>query len=161
MAVEQTSAPRGRVMSQRARTLFRIFTATHVWLYRMSGGRLGGNIPTGPVLLLTTIGRKTGKRRTTPLIYLADGERMAIVGSAGGLATDPTWVLNLRAYPEVLVEVGRRTLRMRAETAEGAERERLWPLLTEMYHGFEEMQQATTRRIPVIVLSPIVEAEAS
>lgn len=135
--------------------MFRIFTATHTFIYRLSGGRIFGRISTGPVLLLTTIGRKTGKQRTTPLIYLQDGERLVIVGSAGGEHKHPTWVLNLLARPEALVQVGRRKLLMRAEIVEGAERARLWPQLTAMYDGFEQMQQATTRRIPVVVLSPL------
>lgn len=136
--------------------MLRIFTTVHTLIYRLSQGRIFGRISTGPVLLLTTIGRKTGKQRTTPLIYLQDRERLVIVGSAGGEHTHPTWVLNLQSRPEALVQVGRRKLLMRSEIAEGAERERLWPQLTAMYHGFEEMQQATSRRIPVVVLSPLV-----
>lgn len=135
--------------------MFRIFTAVHTFIYRLSGGSIFGHISTGPVLLLTTIGRKTGKQRTTPLIYVQDGERLVIVGSAGGEHKHPTWVLNLQTRPEALVQVGRRKLLMRAEIAEGAERERLWAQLSTMYHGFEEMQQATTRRLPVILLSPL------
>lgn len=155
MATQQSSAPHGRVISPRARAMFRIFTAAHTFIYRLSHGRIFGRISTGPVLLLTTIGRKTGKQRTTPLIYLQDGERLVIVGSAGGEHKHPTWVLNLQSRPEALVQVGRRKLLMRAEIADGAEHERLWPQLTAMYPGFEDMQQATSRRIPVVVLGPL------
>ena len=107
-----------------------------------------------PVLLLTTIGRKTGRRRTTPLLYLENGENMVVVASNGGAPKHPTWWLNLEANPEATVEVGRRKLRVRAEKAGGEERRRLWTRLVEMYPAYEDYQKRTTREIPVVVLCP-------
>lgn len=144
----------GRTFSPAAKTALQLFTAVHTLIYQLSGGRIWGRISSGNVLLLTTVGRKTGKRRTRPLVYLADDESYVIVGSAGGTATDPLWVRNLRANPRVLVQVGARRQVMTAAIVEGAERKRLWPLLVTMFPGFDEYQRSTTRQLPVIVLRP-------
>ena len=83
-------------------------SAANTWLYRKTGGRIGGKFLNGaPVLLLTTTGRKSGQPRTTPLLYLADGDRVIVVASKGGLPTNPLWYLNLKADPNVTVQIGR------------------------------------------------------
>lgn len=126
----------------------------NVFLYRVSGGRLGGKFPSGaPILLLTTIGRKSGKPRTLPLLYLEDGEQLVIVASKGGHDHHPLWYLNLVANPEVKVQVGKQHREMRAETASEPDRERLWPQLVEMYKGYGKYEKRTDRNIPVVVLS--------
>ena len=110
-----TSRNRGRIYNRPIATLQRVANGLHNSLYRATGGRIGGGIPgSGPVLLLTTNGRKTGRERTVPLLYLHDGEDIVLVASNGGTATHPTWWLNLKANPLATVEVGNRRLRVRA-----------------------------------------------
>src|ERR1700692_1659379 len=84
-------------------TATRIFTGAHTFFYRLSGGKLGGHMGRGPVLLLTTTGRKTGLQRTTPLLYLNDGDNLILVASYGGAPTHPVWWLNLQANPQAEV----------------------------------------------------------
>lgn len=150
MTTERTRGARGRTMSGGARAAMRLATAMHSAVYRRTGGRVGGKFRGGaPVLLLDTIGHRTGKRRTTPLLYLADGEDFVIVASAGGAAEHPAWWLNLLSNPEATVRVGREVIPVRAEEARGEERGRLWERLLEMYPGYAGYQEATTREIPV------------
>ena len=132
----------------------RLFTGAHVFVYRFSGGKLGGSMGKGPVSLLTTTGRKTGLQRTTPLLYLKDGENLILVASYGGAPNHPVWWLNLQANPQTEVEVGNKKLPMTARQADAEERKRLWPLLVAMYPGYAEYEKKTTREIPVIILSP-------
>jgi len=124
------------------------------WLYEKTDGRftwLAGL----PVLLLRTTGRKTGKERTAALVYLTDGHDLVVVASNGGSDRPPSWLLNLQHNPEVGVQIGQRRLRMRARVADDQERVRLWPLVNQnnsnRYDGY---QAKTSRRIPVVVLSP-------
>jgi deazaflavin-dependent oxidoreductase (nitroreductase family) len=107
------------------RLLFRAFVKVHVALYRARGGRLGGRLGKGvPVLLLTTTGRKTGKRRTTPLLYVEEADRYVVVASVGGAPSHPAWYLNLRSNPAATIQVGGRKLAVTAETAGLKERAR-------------------------------------
>ncbi len=139
--------------------ILRAMSRAHVWVYRRTGGRIGDRwrvgsaFPRGvPVLLLTTIGRKTKLRRTTPLLYLEDEGRYVVVGSQGGLPKDPQWLGNVRENPEVEVQVGARVLSLRARVASAAEREALWPQLVALYADFASYQAWTDRVIPVVVL---------
>jgi deazaflavin-dependent oxidoreductase (nitroreductase family) len=134
----------------------RAMSALNVWAYRLSGGRLGGRFPGGaPVCLLTTTGRRSGRPRTAPLLYLEDGDRVALVASKGGMSRHPTWYLNCVANPEVGLEIGRERRRMRARTASAAEKTELWPRLVEMYPSYATYQTRTDRDIPVVVLEPL------
>jgi deazaflavin-dependent oxidoreductase (nitroreductase family) len=135
--------------------LVRLVIRAHTTLFRLTRGRLGARVVGAPVLLLTTIGRKTGKPRTTALIYLRDHGAFVIAASNGGVASHPTWYLNLKSYPEALVELPGQKLRVRAEQAGPDERARLWPLLTQLYSGYIQYQQKTTREIPVMLLRPL------
>lgn len=129
-------------------------TKLNVLAYRASGGRLGGKMGKAPVCILHHVGRKSGQRRETPLLYLPDGEKVVLVASAGGRETSPAWFHNLRAMETAEVEIlGRRT-RMRARLAEGEERAAYWPRLTEIYSDYDVYQTRTTRTIPVIVMTP-------
>src|SRR5690349_7205085 len=90
-----------------AKPLIKVMSHVNTWIFRLTGGRLGARWMYGaPVLLLTTVGRKSGQKRTTPLLYLEDGERVLIVGSQGGMSKDPLWVRNIEANPDVEIEIG-------------------------------------------------------
>ena len=142
--------------------LMRLYSQAHVWVYQKTGGRLGNKwrvgaaFPRGvPVLLLTTIGRKSGQPKTTPLLYLADGERIIVVGSQGGMRKHPQWYLNLRENADVTVQTGSRVRQMRARIADSQEHAALWPRLVALYADFATYQAWTDRAIPVVILDPI------
>ncbi len=143
---------KGRPYSRPIVAAQRAATKLHTSVYRATGGKVGGRIVGGPVLLLNTTGRKTGKKRTSPLLYLEDGESLVLVASNGGAPRDPVWYLNLQANPEATVEIGAREVRVRARDASSEERERLWPRLVSMYSGYETYRRRTDRGIPVVVL---------
>jgi F420H(2)-dependent quinone reductase len=123
-------------------------------LYRLSGGRIGGYISKAPVLLLTTTGRKSGQQRTAPVVYLADGDNLVVIGSNAGHNRTPAWSLNLKADPDAEVEVGRDRRPVRARVAEGEERAGLWRKHNEQYSGFDEYEARTDRDIALFVLEP-------
>lgn len=126
----------------------------NVPVYRLSGGRLFGSVGGAPVLLLTTVGRRSGRQRTAPVVYLADGERLIVIGSNAGHAPAPAWALNLRANPDAEVQVGRRRRQVRARVAEGEERADLWRRMNEQYSGFDDYAARTDRDIALFVLEP-------
>jgi F420H(2)-dependent quinone reductase len=130
------------------------FGKLNIPLYRASGGRLFGQIAGTPVLLLTTVGRRSGQPRTAPMVYLADRERMIVIGSNAGHKTEPAWSLNLEANPAAEVEVGSKRLKVTARIAEGDERAKLWRKMNEQYGGFDDYDARTTREIRVFVLDP-------
>jgi len=123
-------------------------------LYRISGGRLMGKVNQAPVLLLTTTGRKSGQKRTAPVVYLTDGENLVVIGSNAGHSRTPAWSLNLKANPEAEVEVGRERHAVHARVAEGEERADLWRRHNEQYSGFDEYEARTDRNIALFVLEP-------
>lgn len=123
-------------------------------LYRLSAGRVGGKINEAPVLLLTTTGRKSGQARTAPVVYLADGANMVVIGSNAGHNRTPAWSLNLKANPDAEVEMGRERRPVRARVAEGDERADLWRKHNEQYSGFDEYEARTDRDIALFVLEP-------
>lgn len=137
--------------------VLKIMSAIHNAVFRASGGRVFGRFPGGaPVLLLTVKGRKTGKPRTTPLLYLDDGETIVVVASKGGAPEDPLWYKNLLANPEVEVEMrGHPKRTMRATPGTDAEREAYWPRLVAIYSGYDDYQKKTTRKIPIVLLTPL------
>jgi deazaflavin-dependent oxidoreductase (nitroreductase family) len=130
-----------------------LFGAEHVRVYRETEGARGYDWRGTTVLLLTTKGRRSGEERTTPLIHRTDGDRWVLVASKGGAPANPAWFENLGAEPDVTIEVKGDTIPVRASTAEGAERERLWSLMTEVWPAYDEYQARTEREIPVVVLS--------
>ncbi len=138
-----------------AKPIINVMSHANTWLYRISGGRLGGTWLRGaPVMLLTYTGRKSGEKRTTPLLYLRDGNDIVIVGSQGGMSKHPLWFLNLEANPDCEVEIGPVRTLMRSRRVTDDEKARLWPRLTEMYRDFDDYQARTERNIPVLRLSP-------
>lgn len=130
----------------------KIITGLHELCYRATNGLIGGNIFGANVLLLTTTGRKSGKRYTTPLTYLADGDALVIIASNGGSDSDPDWWRNLKAHPSALVQVGAKHREATAEAAAGAERARLWSSVTKRYPVYRDYERRTKREIPVVVL---------
>jgi deazaflavin-dependent oxidoreductase (nitroreductase family) len=134
--------------------VWRHFTGVNNAVYRATGGRLMGSFDGNPVLLLHHVGRRSGERRVTPLIYLPDGEDVVVVGSMGGTPKHPAWFHNVCAQPDTEVEIGRERRAVRARTAGPDERARLWPRLVERYPAFASYQRRTDREIPVVILSP-------
>ena len=141
--------------------LLHLMSRAQVWIYRKTGGRLGGKwrvgaaFPRGiPVLLLTTIGRKSGQPKTAPLLYLADGERIVLVGSQGGMRKHPQWFLNLTQNPEVEVQIGSRVQTMRARVANAEEHAALWPRFVDHYADLATYQAWTERTIPLVIVEP-------
>jgi deazaflavin-dependent oxidoreductase (nitroreductase family) len=120
--------------------------------FRANEGKVGGPFEGAPVLLLTTTGAKSGERRTTPVMYLPDGERMVIFASKGGAPTNPAWYHNLLANPGATVEVGPETLDVDAVVTSGEERERLFRRQSEHFPQFADYARKTTREIPVVAL---------
>jgi len=131
------------------------FGKLHVPLYRASRGRLFGRFDRAPVLLLTTVGRRSGRPRTAPVVYLADGERLIVIGSNAGHTRAPAWSLNLEANPVAYVELrGGERRNVLARIAAGEERAELWLKVNEMYSGFDDYSARTTREIRLFVLEP-------
>jgi deazaflavin-dependent oxidoreductase (nitroreductase family) len=127
----------------------------HATLYRLTSGRIGGRfIAGGPILLLTTTGRRTGKRRTRPLAYVRDGERFVLCASNGGSPHHPGWYHNLCATGRAEVQVGAERLAVSARTADPTERSQLFPRFVQMYKGYAGYEQKTSRQIPLVVLTP-------
>jgi deazaflavin-dependent oxidoreductase (nitroreductase family) len=126
----------------------------NVPLYRLSGGRLMNKVGDGPVLLLTTTGRKSGEQRTAPVLYLEHGEAMILIDTNGGNERLPGWSHNLTALPRAEVQIGREKTAVTARVAVGAEREELWRACNEQYSGFDEYARWLDRTPSVWVLEP-------
>jgi deazaflavin-dependent oxidoreductase (nitroreductase family) len=130
-----------------------LFGEEHVRRYRETGGEVGHLWREGStILLLTTTGRKTGEKRTAPLIYAKDGDRYVIVASKGGAPEHPGWYQNIEKTPEVELQVKDEVFRAQARTAQGEERERLWRKANEVWPHYDEYAKKTGREIPVVVL---------
>ena len=140
------------------RRAFEIGWAVHRALFRVSRGRFGTRRDRGRrgvgVLVLTTIGRRSGEPRRTPLFYVADAGRLLVVPSNAGSDTPPAWWLNLQARPAAEVEIGRDAVAVRAREASSEEAERLWPVLTQRYEGWERYRREVRRELPIVVLEP-------
>ena len=121
--------------------------------FRANRGKNGGPFAGRPLLLLTTTGAKSGQRRTTPMMFIPDGDRLLVIASNVGAPAHPDWYRNLVAHPDVTVEVGTETFDATAVVTQGAERDRLWTRIVELYPFFTGHQAKTTRQIPVIALS--------
>ena len=127
----------------------------HQWIYETTDGRLGATLAGRPMLLLRTVGRRTGQPRTAALLYIEDGANRVVVASKGGAPENPGWFHNLRATPDVQIQVGRDRMPVRARVAQGDERDRLWKAADKVNEGtYATYQSLTSRQIPVIVLEP-------
>jgi deazaflavin-dependent oxidoreductase (nitroreductase family) len=127
----------------------------HVKIYRATGGRILGKAENAPMLLLEHVGRKSGQRRTTPLVYIRDGEDVLLVASMGGSPKHPAWFLNLRDMDETQVQIGRRRLRVRPEVVSAEEKAGFWPRIVDTWPAYQAYQDRTEREIPVVRLRPV------
>ncbi|MGH9087250.1 MAG: nitroreductase/quinone reductase family protein [Acidimicrobiales bacterium] len=145
------------------RLVGRRFYRLHRRIYQLTGGRIGHRSPAGPILLLTTTGRRTGRPRTTPLLYLADPDADAdadtasgsylVVASNGGRDEPPDWLRNLEVSPDARVRAGRATHPVRADVLRGHRADVLWPRLTAHNPAWRNYQRLTEREIPVVRLT--------
>jgi deazaflavin-dependent oxidoreductase (nitroreductase family) len=144
-----------RIVTSRRDLIFKVFTGAHRTVYDLSKGKLGGKAAGMPVLKLTTVGRKSGDRRTTMLTSpLLEDDDVILIASFGGGDHNPAWYLNLVADPDVEIEIDGSKRLMRARVADGAERTRLWDAVTAAHENYADYQRKTDREIPVVVLSP-------
>jgi F420H(2)-dependent quinone reductase len=143
-------------LADRVWPLTRRVMGLHTFVYKATGGRIGHTGPGLPrMLLLEHVGAKSGTKRTSPLLYFRDGDDLILVASKGGFPKHPAWYHNLVANPDTEVQVGseRRAVHARVATAE--ERERLWPMAIEQYHGYADYQaRSKGREIPLLILEP-------
>ena len=130
------------------------FNAGVIEEFRANGGKAGGMFEGKPLLLLHNVGAKSGTEFVTPLVYLPEGDDYVIFASKGGAPNNPGWYHNLKAGPNVSIEVGTEKLDVTATEATGAERDRLYGIQKEQQPQFAEYEQNTDRTIPVLVLSP-------
>ena len=136
------------------KVFMQLFTAIHVFIYRLSGGRLGGKMGTGQVLLLDSIGRKSKKARTNPVMFIRDKSNYVVTASAGGRPSNPGWYYNLVANPSTRIQVMGQVLDVAVEEARGEKREQLWAQLTRQQPNFKAYETRTTRKIPMLILKP-------
>ena len=144
------------------RRLIKLMSKVQVRVFKATNGRVGRNWRIGagfrnpvPTLLLEHVGRKSGQRYTTPLVFLEDGPNIVVVASVGGLAKNPQWYRNLLSTPETLIHLpGERGRKVRAHVADDEERAVLWPRLLDLYADFAKYDAWTDRQIPVVVLEP-------
>ena len=125
----------------------------HAWLWKHAGGKLGDAFGRAPFMMLTTKGRKTGRLRTTPVLYLQDGADLIVVASFGGNDMHPAWYLNLQCCAEAEVIVKGERRRLLAHRVSPEEKKLIWPRLVKMYPNFDGYQQRTSREIPLLRLS--------
>jgi F420H(2)-dependent quinone reductase len=129
----------------------------HTLVYRASGGRLGHKLPGvgGQMLLLDHVGAKSGALRTSPLLYVPDGENVFVIASKGGFPRNPAWFHNLKAHPDTTAQIGAERRPVHARVATPQERERLWPRAVETYGGYADYQaRSRGREIPIVILEP-------
>jgi deazaflavin-dependent oxidoreductase (nitroreductase family) len=123
--------------------------------FRANGGQVGGQFEGAPLLLLHTIGARTGQERVTPMMYRRAGDGYAVFASKAGAPTSPDWYHNLRANPRVRAEIGTGMVELTARVAEGEERERIWSAQKQEYPNFAGYERKTSRPIPVVILEPV------
>lgn len=134
--------------------LLKIASPIHRFVYRTTRGRLGSRMGGMPVLLLTTVGNKSGKRRTLPLGYVPEGDVLLVIAATAGLARHPGWYHNLLVEPSVTVEFDGRTEIRRAEPLTGNDYQRWWAQITETYTAYTKYARTANRQIPIVALHP-------
>jgi deazaflavin-dependent oxidoreductase (nitroreductase family) len=130
------------------------FNTTIIEEFRANGGKVGGNFEGAPLLLLHTVGAKSGQPRVSPMMYQKLPDGYAVFASKGGAPTNPAWYHNLLAHPQIQAEIGTGTVDLVAREAKGEERDQIWTAWKAAYPGFADYESKTTRQIPVIILQP-------
>jgi deazaflavin-dependent oxidoreductase (nitroreductase family) len=149
MAMDYMSA------ADRAWPVLRRLMKGHTAVYRATNGLVGHRVPGAPpMLLLDHVGAKSGTKRTTPLVYIEDGNDLVLVASKGGHPKHPAWYHNLRANPDTTIQVGSKRRAVKARVATGEEHKRLWPKAVDAYSGYRGYQERTDRKIPLVILEP-------
>ena len=152
----QFVASSSQFANKRGIYLGRRSTKIHVALYRGSGGKFGGHLPGWPearIVLVDHTGAKSGAKRASPLMYLEDGDAVAVVASKAGQPTNPAWFHNLKANPDTTIQIGSVVREVRARVATDEERDRLWPKFVAFYPGYDFFQSnAKGRKIPIVIL---------
>jgi deazaflavin-dependent oxidoreductase (nitroreductase family) len=136
------------------RIVFKLVVGLHVFFYRLTRGRFGGQVGSLRVLLLTTTGAKTGKTHTTALSFFEDDGAYVIVGSNAGFATHPAWFHNLKRNPRAMIEINDKQLPVEAAIAGPDKRRELWARLIELAPGYQAYANRTRREIPIVLLRP-------
>ena len=136
--------------------VIRVISKIHGYIYSGSGGRIGKKLGNQNIALLTTIGRKSGKRRNVPLAVIGHEEKYLIIGSFGGSPVHPAWFVNVESNPDVQIRLGSKVINASASIIRKSddEYEKLWNKAVSVYQGFDSYKRATDREIPIIVLSP-------
>lgn len=144
-----------RLNSPTTGTAIKWMSKAQTFLFKKSGGKLGTKFLRGAeVGILTTTGRKSGEPRDSPLLFLQEGERIVLVASQGGRATNPMWYLNLQANPKITFQTKQGTYALTARDATDAERDEYWPKLDAMYADFQNYRSYTDRKIPIVICDP-------
>ncbi|MGV0781899.1 nitroreductase family deazaflavin-dependent oxidoreductase [Mycolicibacterium peregrinum] len=144
-----------RLNAKSTGTAIKWMSRAQTWIFKKTGGRFGDKFLRGAeVGILTTIGRKSGEERDSPLLFLQEGKRIVLVASQGGRATNPMWYLNLVANPKVKFQTKHETLELTARDATDAERDAYWPKLDAMYADFVNYRSYTDRKIPIVICDP-------
>lgn len=127
----------------------------HAKVYRATNGLIGYRVPGAPpMLLLDHVGAKSGKHRTTPLVFARDGQNTILIASKGGYPKNPAWFHNLVANPDTTIQIGSKRMPVCARVATPEEYDRLWKRAVEVYGGYEDYRRRTDRQIPLVVLEP-------
>src|SRR5688572_19006747 len=140
-------------------TVMKIANGLHVAVYRVSSGRFANRIANLPILLITTVGRKTGKSHTNPIVYIRDGADYLVSASVGGMDWHPAWYWNLKNHPEAKIQIANNTFNIHATIVEGEERQQLYEKFKAASANFEKYEKSTSRLIPVIRLRLISNQE--
>jgi deazaflavin-dependent oxidoreductase (nitroreductase family) len=147
------TSPRFLELADRSWPVLRRLMGVHTLLYRTTNGLVGHHIPGLPsMLLLDHVGAKSGVKRTSPLLYIKDGDDLVIVASKGGYPQHPAWFHNLRANPDTTVQVGSERRGVHARVANPEEHARLWPRVVDAYSTYDDYQRRTDREIPLVIL---------
>ncbi|MCH7641323.1 nitroreductase family deazaflavin-dependent oxidoreductase [Patescibacteria group bacterium] len=134
--------------------LFKFITKSQVFFYRLTNGKVGGTLGGLSLLLLTTVGRKTGRKRTVIISYIRDGKSYVITASAGGSDRNPAWFWNLKDNPSAEIQVKNKKIEVNAKVAEQNKRNQYWKRLIKVAPGFKAYQKKTKRLIPMVILQP-------
>jgi deazaflavin-dependent oxidoreductase (nitroreductase family) len=135
------------------------FNERNIAEFRANHGRVGGQFDGAPLVILHTVGARSGKPRTNIMMYLADSDRYLVFASKAGADDNPAWYWNLKANPDARIEVGDNVVDAHATELQGAERDEKYALQAKRYPGFAEYERKTSRTIPVVALRPIGRAQ--